>query len=607
MKTGRFKLLILLDILTFIASVAYSQTTTTFSVATTEATAITAGSAELHGSINPGGSSAAAWFEWGTTTSLGNRTDARLVGDGTTTVNLSQPIGNLQPRTTYYFRIVGYHASGSTPGETRTFTTIGDVTTTTTTTNTATLTATTGDAGEVTANSAALRGSVNPGGTATAWFDWGTTTALGNRTDTQTITGTTAQNLTAALRNLQPHTIYYFRATAYRSSDGHSALGEVHTFTTTDAPASEPLTAVTNSASEITANSCVLNGSINFGASDTPGAGWFDWGATTSLGNRTETRTFSGAASVMLSFSLRGLQSGTTYYFRAVGYRSGGSNAMGSILSCTTARVASTTPETTEVEHGTIKSGYVIITPDSGSGAPTPTMTFGMISGGSVQSQAGIIPTSMTTDASMFIEVIPRISRNIGVAIANPGSSTSAVNLTLRDENGIVVGSPANVSIPSHQQVGKFVNELFGADTIGSGFRGSLRIQSSTPFAVVGLRFSGYIFSTLPVAVTAPVSGVPSRTLAAGAAPNTPQAGNVGGSNALIIPQFAIAGGWATQIALVNDTTSTISGRIDLFDTAGNPLGANLNGETRSTFPYSIPVGGTFVLAPRDSNGQSPF
>src|SRR5207249_10636222 len=76
-KTGRFKLLILLDILTFIASVAYSQTTTTFSVATTEATAITAGSAELHGSINPGGSSAAAWFDWGTTTSLGNRTDAR--------------------------------------------------------------------------------------------------------------------------------------------------------------------------------------------------------------------------------------------------------------------------------------------------------------------------------------------------------------------------------------------------------------------------------------------------------------------------------------------------------------------------------------------------
>jgi len=594
MKTGRFKLLVLLDLLTFIASVAYSQTTTpAFSVTTTDATAITASSAELHGTINPGGGSSAAWFEWGTTSSFGNRSETRFIGDGTTALNLSQPIGNLQPRTTYYFRIVGNHAAGTVPGETHTFTTSGDApTTTTTTNNTSALTVTTGDARDVTSNSAAVAGSVNPGGTAMAWFDWGTSTSLGNRTDAQTVTGTTAQPLTAALRNLQPHTTYYFRATAYRSSDGRGALGEVHTFTTTgtttsEAPTNntnEPLTVVTNNASEITNTSCVLNGSIHFG-SGTPGAAWFEWGTSTSLGNRTEARIFSNGGNETLSFPLRNLQPGMTYYFRAVGYRSGGSNAMGEILTCTTSRVASTTPETTEVERGDIKSGYVIITPDAGSASPTPTMTFGMISGGSVQSQAGIIPTPTTTDASMFIEVIPRISRNIGVAIMNPGSTTAAVNLTLRDENGIIVGSPANVSIPAHQQVAKFVNQLFGGDTIGSGFRGSLRIQSSTPFAVVGLRFSGYIFSTLPVAVT--VSG--------------------GGSNVIILPGFVLAGGWATQIVLVNNTTSTISGRIDLFDTAGNPLAANLNGETKSTFTYSIPVGGTFVLAPRDSNGQSPF
>jgi hypothetical protein len=593
MKTGRFKLLVLLDLLTFIASVAYSQTTTpSFSVTTGDATAITATSAELHGTINPGGGSSAAWFEWGTTSSLGTRSETRLVGDGTTTINISQLIGNLQPRTTYYFRLVGYHAAGNVPGDTHTFTTTGDgPTTTTTTNNTAPLTVTTGDAGDVTANSATLGGSVNPGGTAMAWFDWGTTAALGNRTDSQTVTGTTAQPLTAALGNLQPHTTYYFRATAYRSSDGRGALGEVHTFTTAgtttgEAPTNntnEPLTVVTNNASDVTDNSCVLNGSINFGGG-TMGAAWFEWGISTALGNRTETRIFSTGGNETFSFLLRNLQPGMTYYFRAVGYRSGGTNAMGEILTCTTNRVASTKPETTEVEHGDIRSGYVVITPDTGSGAPTPTMTFGMISGGSVQSQAGIIPTPTTTDASMFIEVIPKISRNIGVAITNPGSTPGAVNLTLRDENGIVIGSPANVLIAPHQQVAKFVNELFGADTIGAGFRGSLRIQSSTPFSVVGLRFSGYIFSTLPVAVTAG-----------------------GGSNVIILPQFALAGGWATQIALVNNTTATISGRIDLFDTAGNPLAANLNGETKSSFTYSIPVGGTFVLAPRDSNGQSPF
>jgi hypothetical protein len=606
MKTGRFRrlrpfrLLVLLDIVTFVATLAYSEVTNgTFSLATTEATAITASSAELHGVINPGGTSAAAWFEWGATPTFGNRTETRLVGDGTNTLNLSQSIGNLQPRTTYYFRVVGYQAAGNLPGETRTFTTSGDVAVTE-------LTVTTGDAGDVTSNSAAIAGTVNPGGTASAWLEWGTTTVLANRTEAQAFVGTTTQNLSAALRGLQPHTIYYFRAASFRPSDGRSALGEVHMFTTADAPVDEPVTVITSNASEVTASSCVLNGIIDLGVNGT-GAAWFEWGSSTTLENRTEIRALSSADSVKLTFSLRELQAGATYYFRAVGYRSGGSDVPGSILTCTTSRVVSTTPETTSVEQGDIKSGYVIITPDGSSSAPTPTMTFGIISGGSVQSQAGIIPTSMATDASVFIEVIPRISRNIGVAIVNPGSSTAAVNLTLRDENGIVVGSPANVSIPARAQVAKFVNELFDADTIGLGFRGSLRLQSSTPFSVVGLRFSGFVFSTLSVAVTAPVPGVPSQTLTAGTTPNTPLAGTVGGSNALIVPQFAIAGGWATQIALVNNTTSTLSGRIDLFDTAGNPMGVNLNGETRSTFNYSIPVGGTFVLAPRDSNGQSPL
>src|SRR5207249_6988825 len=158
--------------------------------------------------------------------------------------------------------------------------------------------------------------------------------------------------------------------------------------------------------------------------------------------------------------------------------RTGGTAVRGAVRSFTTGRVSSTAPQTiTEVEQGVIKSGYVIITPDANSSAPTATLTFGIVSRGLVQSQAGIIPEPMTTDASMFVEVIPTISRNIGVAIVNPGSFVNAVTFILRDEDGITVGTPATVSIQAHQQVAKFVNELFGADTIGMGFRGSLRMQ----------------------------------------------------------------------------------------------------------------------------------
>jgi hypothetical protein len=267
-----------------------------------------------------------------------------------------------------------------------------------------------------------------------------------------------------------------------------------------------------------------------------------------------------------------------------------------------------TTPQVIpDVEQGSIRSGYLIVTPDLNSAAPTPTVTFGTVSGGMVQAQAGMFPGPTATDASLFVEVIPAIGRNLGVAIVNPGNSPSTVTLTLRDATGAVTGNPVFLSLQPYQQVARFVNELFPPDSVGSGFRGSLRLQSATPFAALGLRFSGGEFSTLPFAVATSVPGAPSRTLADGSTPSTPLGGTVGGPTAMILPQFAMSGGWATNIALVNNSGSTITGRVDVFDPAGNPLAVNLNGATQSTFTYSISANGTFALAPRDANGQSPF
>ena len=75
----------------------------------------------------------------------------------------------------------------------------------------------------------------------------------------------------------------------------------------------------------------------------------------------------------------------------------------------------------------------------------------------------------------------------------------------------------------------------------------------------------------------------------------------------MTLPQFALGGGWATQLALVNNGSSGSSGRIDIYDPSGNPMAVQLNGALQSSFTYSIAAGGTFVLAPRDTNGLSPF
>jgi hypothetical protein len=261
--------------------------------------------------------------------------------------------------------------------------------------------------------------------------------------------------------------------------------------------------------------------------------------------------------------------------------------------------VPATTPQPiSDVEQGNIRTGYVVITPDSNSPVPTTTVTFGIVNGGFVQAQAGLIPSPVTTDASVFVEAIPAIGRRLGVAIANPNNSVNTLTLTLRDDNGTIAGTPQTITLQPQQQLPRFVDELFDSNTIGGAFRGNLRIQSLLPFSVLGLRFSGQEFSTIPVAGLANGAGIPARTLATG---------TIGGPAALILPQFAMSGGWATQLALVNTAGTTATGRIDILDANGNPMAVRLDGLTQSTFTYSILAGGSFVLVPRDANGQSPF
>ncbi len=260
-----------------------------------------------------------------------------------------------------------------------------------------------------------------------------------------------------------------------------------------------------------------------------------------------------------------------------------------------------------EVEQGNIQTGYVIITPDHDTVAPTTTLTFGMVQNGVVQHQAGIVSPGVTTGATLLIDVLGSAGRNLGLAIVNPGSTLNTITITLRNDDGTTAGTPIVLNIDPYKQVSKFVNELFSPGVLDQNFLGSIHIQSGTPFAVLGLRFVGANFSTLAAGNTGTTTAVPARTLSAGPVADTPRAGIVGGPEALVMPQFAIGGGWATQIAMVNPSSSEITGRIDIFDINGQPLVVRLNGAMKSTFSYSIPARGTSVLAPRDQNGQSPM
>jgi hypothetical protein len=255
-------------------------------------------------------------------------------------------------------------------------------------------------------------------------------------------------------------------------------------------------------------------------------------------------------------------------------------------------------------DNAPVQSGYAVITPVVATTSGTATglvvfESFGLRGGLGGTAQAGVLPPDLTTNSLLFVESSGRLSKNLAVAIVNPNSSNANVALTLRKDDGTQIAT-TTLTVPSHQQTSKFMSELFsGQSSVPSDVTGTLAItsagSSNLPVSVIGLRFRGRNFSTIPATNLAPAE-VPST------------ASSLLGPGAVLLPQFAAGGGWATELVLVNTNTSSLTVRVDLFKQDGTPLSASLNGQTASSFTgLIIPAGGVVTLAPRDKNGDDDF
>lgn len=260
-------------------------------------------------------------------------------------------------------------------------------------------------------------------------------------------------------------------------------------------------------------------------------------------------------------------------------------------------------------DNAPIQSGFAVITPVAATTSGTTTglvvfETFGLRGHGDAGTpQAGVLPPDLTTNAVLFVDNSGRLSKNLGVAIVNPNASNANVALTLRKNDGTQLAT-TTVNVPSHQQTSKFLRELFSSpSSIPPDVTGMLAItsagSSTLPVSVIGLRFRGGNFSTLPVTN---LSGN------AGPLPFFDSANSIGGAGAVLLPQFATGGGWATELVLMNTGTSSLTVRVDLFKSDGTPLSAALNGQTASSFTnLTIPAGGVLSLAPRNTDGDDDF
>jgi hypothetical protein len=143
---------------------------------------------------------------------------------------------------------------------------------------------------------------------------------------------------------------------------------------------------------------------------------------------------------------------------------------------------------------GGLISGFANVTTNVGT--VTGTAIFSEFDfNGNLIGEAGLPAASPVLRQSILVDTLAKYG--VGVAYANPGTSTANVSLTLIDNAGAVVAGPVSLLMGSFNHTQGFVNQFFPSAV---PLVGTMQITSSTPLIAVALRFDPTLqkFTTLP-------------------------------------------------------------------------------------------------------------
>ena len=351
---------------------------------------ITEDSAVLFGDLNDlgGYDEAEVWFEWGDAQGFScyfNNVTGHQTLDGTE--NFDEPIGGLEPDTTYCYKAFAENASGEAEGSTRYFTTEEDSGNNNGgggNNNEEDLRIDTQSATSVDENSARLRGEVvdAEGTEVEVWFEWSEdyNEVADDDGSTRTVSGDYEEgdDFDRVLSGLESNTTYYFRACGFdNDTDGDDEdCGGIRSFTTDGGgftPNEPPViisqippTVVTITASAITNTGANLSGGFNSNHSCDVTKGYFQYGRTTGLGSTSTVVSLSDENGVFIQ-RLEGLTPGRTYYYRAVAIGCTGTG-FGDIRSFTTTGVPVVVPPTSTPTPTPVTPTVTTTTISTGSG-----------------------------------------------------------------------------------------------------------------------------------------------------------------------------------------------------------------------------------------------
>ncbi len=200
-------------------------------------------------------------------------------------------------------------------------------------------------------------------------------------------------------------------------------------------------------------------------------------------------------------------------------------------------------------------SGSVLIAPDWPMNAPSSLAIFSYRNGATTVTAAGVSSEASGNAFRLYAESVKGIETiDTGFAVANGSSSGAIITLELMNLDGTPTGLAGTLAIPGNGQAAQFLSEVPAFASLPNVFQGVLRISSSTPIAVVGLRGRynerrDFLITTTPPADEAK-TGLPAD---------------------LFLPQVVDGGGYTTQFVLFSrQAASASTGFLTLFSADGN-------------------------------------
>ena len=200
-----------------------------------------------------------------------------------------------------------------------------------------------------------------------------------------------------------------------------------------------------------------------------------------------------------------------------------------------------------------IHTGWIQVSPNSGSLSPVGTGIFSYSPNGILITESGVPAATPTSRARIYMDTSG--GRDTGVAIVNTSGLPSAITMQAFQADGTTAfRGPVQLSLPSKGHAAKFVDEIF--DSLPKGIVGVVEISSESDFAALTLRSltngrGDFLMTTFPVADSNQPAPAP-----------------------IVFPQIADGAGFAKQFILISPSGG-VSITLDLLGEDGTPLNLN--------------------------------